>query len=316
MSGWTEADIPGLSGRVAVVTGANTGLGKATAAVLARHGAHVILACRDEGKGEAARAGIVRAGVPADRVEVRSLDLASQSRVLAFADSFRAAYDRLDLLINNAGRAAGGGPRSCTADGFEAHFGVNHLGHMALTLHLLPALTATRGARVVTLTSGVRRAGRIRLDDPSYTTGGYRPNMAYAQSKLANILFSAELASRLAAAGHDTMSLAADPGYARTELVSRGETSPGARILAGLLIPISQSAAGGAGSAIRAATDPRAAGGQLYAPRWGTRGAPVTAKPGRRATDQALAAQLWDLSLRLLSLDNPATLATRSEQIP
>jgi NAD(P)-dependent dehydrogenase (short-subunit alcohol dehydrogenase family) len=309
MSRWTEADIPGLSGRVAVVTGANTGLGKATATVLARHGAHVILACRNQIKGEAAQADIVRAGVPADRVEARSLDLASQSSVTEFTDSFRAGHDRLDLLINNAGRASGGGSRSGTADGFEAHFGVNHLGHMALTLHLLPVLVASPGSRVVTLTSGVHRFGRIRLDDPNYTTGGYRPNGAYAQSKLANILFSGELGRRLAAAGHDTMSLAADPGFARTELITRGDTSPGARVLAALLIITSQSADGGARPALRAATDPRAASGQLYGPRWSTRGAPVIAKPSRRATDLRLAAQLWDRSLTLLGLDNPAALA-------
>jgi NAD(P)-dependent dehydrogenase (short-subunit alcohol dehydrogenase family) len=268
----------------------------------------VILACRNQVKGEAAQADIVRAGVPANRVEARSLDLASQSSVTEFADSFRAGHDRLDLLINNAGRASGGGSRSGTADGFEAHFGVNHLGHMALTLHLLPALVASPGSRVVTLTSGIHRVGRIRLDDPNYTTGGYRPNRAYAQSKLANILFSMELGRRLAASGHDAMSLAADPGYARTELITR-DSSRGARVLAGLLIITSQSAGGGARPALRAATDPRAASGQLYAPRWSTRGAPVIAKPSRHATDPRLAAQLWDLSLSLLSLDNPAALA-------
>ena len=165
--------------------------------------------------------------MPADRVEARSLDLASQASVTAFADLFRAGHDRLDLLINNAGRAAGGGSRSCTADGFEAHFGVNHLRHMALTLRLLPVLVTSPGSRVVTLTSGVHRVGRIRLEDPNYTSGGYRPNGAYAQSKPANILFSVELGRRLAAAGHDVMSLAADPGFARTELITRGTPAAG-----------------------------------------------------------------------------------------
>jgi NAD(P)-dependent dehydrogenase (short-subunit alcohol dehydrogenase family) len=162
------------------------------------------------------------------------------------------------------------------------------------------------------MTSGVRQTGRIRLDDPSYASGGYRPTAAYAQSKLANILFSTELARRLAAAGHDTMSLASDPGYSRTELIG-DDAGWGARLLATVMLVASQSAGGGALPALRAATDPRAASGQLYAPRWATRGAPVVGKPGRSASDPRLAEQLWERSLTLLSMDNPPVLTPSTE---
>ena len=314
MSRWTEADIPDLSGRVAVVTGANKGIGQAIATVLAARGARVVLACRSKARGEAARADIVRAGASGDRLEVRSLDLASQESVAAFARSFRAGYDRLDLLMNNAGLASGGGSRSVTADGFELHFGVNYLGPMALTLRLLPVLVASPGARVITMTSGVHRNGRIRLDDLNYASGGYHPNAAYAQSKLANLLFSTELARQLAASGHDTISLASDPGYSRTELLAGDDIPLSTRVLASLLLVISQSADGGARPALRAATDPHAASGQLYAPRWSTRGAPVTAKPSSRARDPRLAAQLWEQSLALLSMGDPAVLVPNTDR--
>ena len=314
MSRWTEADIPDLSGRVAVVTGANKGIGQAIATVLAARGARVVLACRSKARGEAARADIVRAGASGDRLEVRSLDLASQESVAAFARSFRAGYDRLDLLMNNAGLASGGGSRSVTADGFELHFGVNYLGPMALTLRLLPVLVASPGARVITMTSGIHRNGRIRLDDLNYASGGYRPNAAYAQSKLADLLFSTELARRLAASGHDTISLASDPGYSRTELLAGDDVPLSTRVLASLLLVVSQSADGGARPALRAATDPHAASGQLYAPRWSTRGAPVTAKPSSRARDPRLAAQLWEQSLALLSMGDPAVLLPNTDR--
>jgi protochlorophyllide reductase len=234
------------------------------------------------------------------------LDLADLSQVAAFADRFRAAYGRLDLLVNNAGLAQRAPFR--TRDGFEIHLGVNHLGHMALTLHLLPALTAASGARVVTVTSGAHRFGRVRFDDGGRVAADDRGIAAYARSKLANLLFALELGRRLAAAGRGTLSLAADPGLARTGLTRRDGGIRAVRLLEAALRPVSQSAYGGARPSLRAATDPGAAGGQLYAPRRGLRGAPVPARPGREATDPVLAARLWDASLAMLELDEPDVL--------
>ena len=219
MSGeWTTADIPAQSGRVAIVTGANSGLGLVTARELARAGARVVMACRDEGKGrEAVRAVEVRA--PGSGVEVEQLDLAALDSVRAFAERVRERHPQIDLLINNAGVMAP--PRRETADGFELQFGTNHLGHFALTGLLLDALEGREDARVVTLSSGVHRGGRIAFGN----LGGERRYFrwsAYSQSKLANLLFALELDRRLRAAGSAIKSLAAHPGWSATNLQSSG----------------------------------------------------------------------------------------------
>lgn len=193
MTGWTEEHVPHLTeGTVAVVTGANTGLGLDTTRVLARRGATVMMACRNQDKAAAARRSLVDGGIDPGRLRTASLDLADQASIAGFADAL--PDDRIDLLINNAGLMAV--PRSSTVDGFETQFGVNHLGHMALTLRLLPRLNTTPGARVVTLTSMGHRPGRIRLHDPNFRRGRYNRWTAYFQSKLANMLFAAELARR------------------------------------------------------------------------------------------------------------------------
>ncbi|NYI07715.1 oxidoreductase [Allostreptomyces psammosilenae] len=309
--GWSREDIPDLSGTVAIVTGANTGIGLPTARTLVARGARVVMACRNEAKAQAARGRVLSAtGVPQDRVRVLPLDLASQASVTAFAERFLGEYDRLDLLINNAG--LGSTRQTPTEDGFELQFGVNHLGHMALTLRLLPALVRTAGSRVVTLSSGAHRFGTVRLDDPHFRDGGYRPFAAYSQSKLANLLFAAELARRLTAAGHGTLSVAVDPGVARTELGHK-QVSAGTRVLArlGSLVTLGRTGEGGSLVTLRAATDPHARTGDFYAPRWGGWGTPMVTAPAPRGRDRQVAARLWEISLRMLGQQEPAVLTPR-----
>ena len=207
---WSAADIPDQSGRVAIVTGANSGIGYHTALELARKGAEVILAVRSVGKGEAAAADICQ-GEIAGSVEVMALDLADLSSVAAFADAFRARYERLDLLINNAGVMMC--PEGKTADGFETQFGTNHLGHFAFTAGLMPALAP--GARVVTLSSGAHLRGTCDLEDLNWERRDYDPNLAYAQSKTANIWFASELQRRY---GDRLLSLSVHPGVIQTDL--------------------------------------------------------------------------------------------------
>ncbi|MFC6237155.1 oxidoreductase [Longivirga aurantiaca] len=220
MSPWTAADIPDLSGRRALVTGANSGIGYVTALELARHGADVLLGVRDAGRGEDARARIAAAvGTSAGSVAVVPLDLADLASVRACAETVGA--DPLHLLVNNAGVMAI--PRRETADGFEMQLGTNHLGHMALTLGLLPALARAgsvgAASRVVTVSSNAHKMGRIRLDD-LMGRQKYQPWVAYGQSKLANLLLTFELQHRLDAAGLPVGAYAAHPGYAATNLQS------------------------------------------------------------------------------------------------
>ncbi len=297
---WSLNDLPDLSGRTAVVTGANAGLGLATTRALADAGARVVMACRDTAKAERARTDL---GSVADPVSIERLDLADLASVRAFVD--RLGGSPIDLLVNNAGLMAIDFAR--TADGFEMQFGVNHLGHMALTLGLLPNLVAVPDSRVVTVTSMGHRPGRIRLADPNFTTGGYGRWRAYFQSKLANLLFARELGRQLAAAGHGTLSVAAHPGYARTELGkdARNLTARGIALADRFA---AQSAEAGALPTLRAATDPAAANGQLYGPRWQTFGAPVPAGSSRAGADPDLAAKLWALSLDLLGTRQPGAL--------
>ncbi|MEV4682896.1 oxidoreductase [Streptomyces kurssanovii] len=294
MTGWTEQDVPPVTeGTLAVVTGANTGLGLDTTRVLAQRGATVVMACRNQDKAAAARRSLVDRGIDPGRLRTASLDLADQTSIARFADGL--PDGRLDLLINNAGLMAV--PRSSTVDGFETQFGVNHLGHMALTLRLLPRLNTTPGARVVTLTSMGHRPGRIRLHDPNFRRGRYNRWTAYFQSKLANMLFAAELARRNE--GRGALSLAAHPGYAATELGK--DTGIQARLLSVADRIAAQPSASGAWPTLRAATDPAPVNGALYGPRRLVSGAAVQETPSRTARRADLAARLWDLSLDLLS---------------
>jgi NAD(P)-dependent dehydrogenase (short-subunit alcohol dehydrogenase family) len=297
---WTEADLPGLGGRTAVVTGANTGLGFQTARALAARGATVVLACRNLAKADAA-VGRIADDVPGAQLRTVELDLAALESVRGAAAWLRAEYPHLDLLINNAG---GVNPRpSRTADGFERTLGVNHLGPFALTGLVLDRLLAAPAARVVTVSSVGHRRGAIHLDDLNFDRG-YRWQQAYFQSKLANLMFTFELQRRLAAAGAAAIAVAAHPGNARTELgrdmnpVARAVMSPRLRALTFWLLQPAEIAAL---PITRAAADPAVRGGEYYGPRgwkeW--TGYPERATPIARAHDQDVQRRLWERSEQL-----------------
>lgn len=298
---WTVDDIPDQTGRTAVVTGANTGLGLETARELAAKGARVVLAVRDVAKGEQAAASVT-ADVPGADVTVQALDLASLDSVRAAAGEL-ASLDRIDLLINNAGVMYT--TRQTTADGLELQIGVNHFGHFALTGLLLDQLLATDRSRVVSVSSiGHRIRSAIDFDDLD-ASGRYSRVAAYGRSKLANLLFIYELDRRLRAAGAATAALAAHPGVSSTELVRnspaalRALEKPGRFML--------QDAAMGALPTLRAATDPRAEGGQYYGPAGigELRGRPRLVKSSGRSHDVATQARLWAVSEQLTGVSYP-----------
>ncbi|MHB8341530.1 MAG: oxidoreductase [Mycobacteriales bacterium] len=294
-SGWSAADIGDLAGRRAVVTGANGGLGFHTARELARHGAEVVLACRDEGRGAEARRRIVEER-PSGTATVVRLDLADLASVRACAAQVLAAGDGLDLLVNNAGVMAI--PLRRTADGFEMQFGTNHLGHFALTGLLLPALLARPGARVVTVSSNAHRIGRINFANLD-ASKGYHRWLAYGASKLANLLFTAELDRRARVGEVDLLALAAHPGYAATNLALVGPQMSGkrttARVLSWANHAIAQDEASGALPSLYAATAPGLAGGLYFGPGGPLelRGSPVPVGRSRRARDSSTARRLW-----------------------
>jgi NAD(P)-dependent dehydrogenase (short-subunit alcohol dehydrogenase family) len=294
---WTSDDVPGQQSRVAVVTGANTGLGFETAQVLAERGASVVLAVRnlEKGKEAAARIG---AAAPGASVSVQELDLASLDSVRAAASELRAAHPSIDLLICNAGVMYP--PKQTTADGFELQFGTNHLGHFALTGLLLDRMLPVPGSRVVTVSSvGHRIRARINFDDLQWERSYSRVG-AYGQSKLANLMFTYELQRRLSGAG-TTIAVAAHPGLAATELMRH---SPAATVVAPLF---SQNAAMGALPVLRAATDPGVLGGQYYGPAGflGTRGYPELAASSSRSHDEAVQRRLWTVSEELTGVTFP-----------
>ena len=301
---WTARDIPDQTGRMAVVTGGNGGLGLETVRELARKGAQVVIGARDLDKAAAAEAE-VRGEVPDASLEVLELDLGSLAQVRAFADEVLAAHDAIDLLFNNAGVMAT--PQRTTEDGFEAQFGTNHLGHFELTRLLLPALHRAPAGRVVTTTSTARfAAGPYDLDDPHHRHRRYDPWEAYGYAKLANLQFTLELDRRLRAAGSSVVALAADPGFAYTDLQQRTarELPGGSQKLAATLVRwVGQSAAAGALEQLRAGTDPSAQGGTLYRPRWIARGAPVVGEIGARLRKDADLQKLWSVSEREVGED-------------
>lgn len=297
---WTAEDIPDQTGRVAVVTGGTSGLGLVTARELACHGAHVVLAARDLDKAAGVRSAIT-AEVPSALLELRECDLASLASVRECADGVTADHGRIDLLVNNAGVM--GIPERATADGFEMQLGVNHLAHFVLTARLLPALLAAEAGRVVSVTSFARfTAGPVRPENPHLRGGAYDPWRAYGQSKLANVHFAVELQRRLAAAGATVQSMVAHPGLSHTDLQSRSvrETGGGRsqRFWHLVACRIGMPPERGALPQLRAATDPGARGGQLYAPRWGSFGAPVRRPLLPRSLDAAAARTLWEVSER------------------
>ena len=295
---WTQADIPDLTGKVIIITGANSGLGLVSAQAFAAKGATVVMACRSLQKGEAAKAEILRAQ-PAAQLDLLQLDNASLASVRAFADAFKANYDRLDLLLNNAGVMAI--PRQETADGFEMQFGVNHLAHFALTGHLLDRLTSTPGSRVHSTSSSAAFGGKINFDD-LMGERNYSRWTAYGQSKLANALFATELNRRLHAAGHMTIANSSHPGLVMTHLQENSLAQSGAplgeRLLYGILSPLlAQDVSMGVLSQLYASTAPAAKGGLFYGPQTlRMRGYPAAQKCNAALDDPALRTRFWQVS--------------------
>jgi NAD(P)-dependent dehydrogenase (short-subunit alcohol dehydrogenase family) len=295
MKAWTFDDIPDQTGRTAVVTGANTGIGLETARMLAKKGASVVLACRNAEKGQAALARIEEEK-PAGRATVEVLDLSDLDSVAAFAKGFSSAHGRLDLLINNAGVMVP--PLGRTKQGFELQFGTNHLGHFALTGLLLPLVLRTPGARIVVVSSTMQNFGRIDFDDLNWERRSYRDARAYSQSKLANMMFALELQRRLSSAGSDVRATAAHPGWTATDLQ---RTAGFARFFNPFF---AMKPVDGALPTLRAATDPGVDGGSYWGPSgiFELRGSPAPASISKRAKDEAAAARLWEISETLTGI--------------
>ncbi len=338
---WVEQNIPDLTGKLAIITGANSGLGLEASRILAGKGARVALAVRNTARGdEAVRR--IRASVPRADLEVMSLDLASLASVRRFAGSFLSTHDRLDILINNAGVMAI--PRRVTADGFEMQLGTNHLGHFALTGLLLPLILATPLARIVTVSSSAHVLGRINFADLQHaqtfevsetskvcpSSGRYSAWGAYGQSKLANLLFAYELQRRLGSGASlpevplpevplpaaplpaaEAISVAAHPGYAATHLQAVGPEMAGSAIGKALMAfgnrVFAQSAAMGALPEVYAAAAPGVAGGDYIGPDGflGQSGFPKKTRSSRRSYDRAVAARLWGVSEQLTGVTYP-----------
>jgi NAD(P)-dependent dehydrogenase (short-subunit alcohol dehydrogenase family) len=293
---WTETEVPDQSGRTAVITGGNSGIGFEAARVLAVRGARLILGCRDQGKAHDAVTRI-RTAAPGADVRVVPLDLAALDSVRVAADQIRSACEGIDLLINNAGVMMP--PYGRTADGFELQLGINHLGHFALTGLLIDRVAALPGARVVTVSSNSHRDGQMNFGDLQ-SERGYRRGAGYGQSKLANLMFTYELQRQLHAAGSPAIAVAAHPGLTRTDLARY--LSPMMTALYVLVErPLAQRAAIGALGTLRAATDPAVRGGDYYGPaRWrGERGYPVRVRSSERSHDEGAQRRLWQESERL-----------------
>lgn len=302
-SRWTVADMPDLSGATAIVTGANSGIGLETAAALAARGATTIMACRNAAKAEAA-AQTIRARHPQSRLVIKTLDVADLSSVRTFCQDIHEDYDQLDLLCNNAG-VMGARRILRTRDGFESQFGTNHLGHYALTGQLLDLLARSPAARVVSVSSVAHKStAGLNLDDPNFEHGGYRPFDAYGKSKLANLLFMAELDRRLKAAGLPALAVAAHPGYTASNITSGA--NPSGNKLQNFLVGIgnllfAMSAANGAAPTLYAATHADIRGGEFIGPTglWQFWGCPGPVPRKATAEDPQTAARLWALSAEL-----------------
>jgi NAD(P)-dependent dehydrogenase (short-subunit alcohol dehydrogenase family) len=301
---WTAANIPDLSGKMVVITGGNSGLGFETAQEIAGHGAQTIIACRDAQKAGGALQRI-RAARPGARVEAMSLDLASLASIRAFSAALHERFQKLDVLVNNAGVMAI--PRRTTADGFEMQFGTNHLGHFALTGLLLDLLIASGAGRVVNVSSGMHKMGRMDFDDLQREKH-YSKWSVYGQSKLANLLFTAELERRLAAAKAPVLSAAAHPGYAATNLQFAGpkmERSSFGVTFAGFGNRLfAQTAAEGALPTLYAATAPDVQGNEYFGPSgfMEMSGPPKRVPRTRRAQSVEDAAKLWQKSVELTGI--------------
>ncbi len=300
---WTLADMPDLTGKVIIVTGANSGIGFEAAKEFTRKGAQTILACRSMDKAQAALAEI-KADIPNATAEIMQLDLASLASVRQFADDFKAKYDRLDVLVNNAGIMMV--PYGTTADGFERQLGTNHLGHFALTGLLFDWLRKTPGSRVVNISSSGHRFGDMDFDNLNFENGeGYSPIGAYGRSKLANLLFTKELQRRFDELGINALAVAAHPGISQTNLTAHMEDRWYFKLFKPVMPLMVQSAAMGALPTIRAAVDPNVTGGQYFGPDGPKerRGYPVVVEANEAAHNAADAQKLWQVSEQLTGVE-------------
>jgi len=303
---WTAEQIPTQVGKTALVTGANSGIGYQAALELARHGAHVLLGCRNAAKGAAALQQLL-AAVPSAQAEVVELDMASLASIHAFAAAFAARGVSLDLLINNAGVMALP-KRELTVDGFERQFGTNHLGHFALTGLLMPQLLAAPAPHVVTVSSLAHRTGKIEFDNLQGECK-YGPRDAYNRSKLANLLFARELEKRARAVGSKLVSIPVHPGVSRTNIIDNGMKPTGlkAAVINAVAALVMQSDAAGALPTLYAATAPTAVGGEYIGPDgfFAIKGWPTVEQPRPQALDEAVAAKLWAVSEELTGVVYP-----------
>lgn len=300
---WTNQNIPNLTGKVIIVTGANSGIGFESAKEFARNGATVVMACRNMDKATSALADI-RREVPNATTEIMHLDLASQKSVHQFAQAFKDKYNRLDVLLNNAGIMWVAYGK--TVDGFESQFGVNHLGHFALTGLLLDVILATPNARVVNVSSMGHRQGEMDWDNLMFAGGnGYGEHRAYSRSKLANLLFTYELQRRFETAGASAIAVAAHPGASDTNLAGHLLDAWYIQLVYNLAMPfLAQSQEMGALPSTRASVDPEVNGGQYYGPDgfMEMRGYPVVVSSNDRSHNIADAQKLWDVSEELTGI--------------
>lgn len=301
MSGkWTQNNIPDQTGKIIVITGANSGLGLESTKILAGKGGHIVMAVRNMSKGEKARDEVLATN-PAVSVDLMQVDMGDLSSIKAFADAFNAKYDRLDILLNNAGVM--GIPRQETADGFEMQLGVNHLGHFALTGHLIDIIINTPQAHIHTVSSSANYFGTIKFDDIN-SEQSYGRWEAYYQSKLANVFFAFELQNRLDAIGVDTISNSSHPGLVMTNLQANSvqqSNTRGEAILYRIVEPIlAQDASMGVLPLLYGATATDAKGGVFYGPRlFNLRGYPAEKKPNDAAHDRAALQRLWEVSKQM-----------------
>ncbi|WP_420640698.1 oxidoreductase [Candidatus Leptofilum sp.] len=296
---WTAKQIPDLTGKVIIVTGANSGIGLESAREFARKGANVVLACRSMDKAKAALDDIQQE-IPNAKAEIMRLDLASLESIQAFSESFKGKYGRLDILLNNAGIMWI--PYGKTVDGFEKQFGTNHFGHFALTGHLLDLILATSKARVLNVSSIGHRDGVMDFDNLMFEEGkDYTPHGAYSRSKLANLLFTYELQKRFEAAGSSAIAVAAHPGGSNTSLADHLFDAWYWKVLYPLFALVAQSSAMGALPSIRAAVDPNVKGSDYYGPKgfMESRGYPILVQSNEASHNMADARRLWQLSEQL-----------------
>lgn len=298
---WSIDHLAPLTQKTFVVTGANSGIGLETARYLAGSDARVIMACRNRAKAEAAVADI-RSSTQSGELVVMDVDLGNLTSIGDFVEEVASAFPAVDVLINNAGVMAL--DRGVTEDGFETHFGINHLGHFALTMLMLPLLERTEHGRVVNVSSIGHRPGRVDLDDPMYERRRYSRWGAYFQSKLANLLFTRELDHRLRQSRSSTVAVAAHPGTARTELGKLG-TSMTNTVMRTFTPVLVRTGVQGAVSQVRASVDPAIRGGELVGPRFQMFGDPIVETPSRRARNDQDARRLWDISCDLTGTKMP-----------